>query len=156
MKKLVVATVLAAMFGNCAYASEWRPIGYSSKAAWFIDTSSLKAVSASKVAWVKIEVKSSEVKDGGDKYSIFKYAAHCKTRQIQILSMTAYSNTGSVNFSGSRAGQSDEVYPESIGEALFNAMCNNSSPVRTKPIVKDTALYTEAYFSWKEDEQSAK
>lgn len=152
MKKIALIVAMAMLLNGATHAAEWRPVASMSNQIWFLDTSGLTSVSGSKLGWVKMESKVDAVKSDGVKYSIVKYAAHCKTAQLQVLKWSDYSSDGMVKNSGDSPLKSNDVYPESAGEALFEALCNSGSPLRKRTITKDTAKFTEDFFSWQAGE----
>ena len=146
MKKMVVAGMIGLTVGF-AQAAEWRPVASSVEDVWFLDSSSLVSVSGSRVGWVRIVKKSEATTTGGVRYSITKYASHCKSRGLQILSWADYLVDGKVNQSSSRPYKTEDVYPDSIGESLFGYMCGATSKLTAIKAAGDTFQYTDQYFS---------
>lgn len=154
MKKLIVASFVGLAIAGAAQASEWKPVDSTNDTVWFLDTSSLISVSGSRIGWVKVVQREGSLGLNGTKTSMNKYAAHCKTRQLQVLSWTDYQANGKVINSASKPTESSEVVPESIGETLFDAMCNQQSPARKRSVVKDTGEYTDTYFKLRDNKNN--
>lgn len=145
MRSALLAVFMLAA-GNIAFAAEWRFMTASKESAWFIDSSSLVSVASSRTAWTKIVVYKDAVGIMGKRMSMLKYAAHCKTRQLQILSLTDYAMDGSVKVSIRKPAESREVIPESMGETVYNSMCGSISGLSKKVKIDDPISGTDIYF----------
>lgn len=146
MKKMVLFGALVAAVG-IAQAAEWRPVAAGSDEVWFLDSSGITNVSGTRVAWVRTVKKSDVVTVGGVRYGLTKYASHCKTRGLQVLSWADYDSNGKIKESGSTPLKVGEIFPDSVGESLFGYMCGSSTRLQAIKPVKDTFAYTDEYFS---------
>lgn len=151
MKKMVVAGVCGLLFAGVVHAAEWWPVESGSSSVWFIDRPSVKTVSGSKIFWVRQEFKSAS--EGDElKYSVMKWAAHCKSNTIQALSFVDYAADGHVIKSGSKpAPSADEIIPDSVGESMYKVICGLKAWPYAKPYTPKE--FTEWYFT-KDDQPS--
>lgn len=145
MKKslLSFALILAA---QVSHSADWHMITSQSDAIWFLDSSSLASVASSRTAWAKVIVYREAVPAGGMRAAVVKYAAHCKTRQLQILSWTQYVMDGSVLGSAKKPEESNEVIPDSAGESIYEMMCRSASKTKDEQKIDDTYGFTDWYF----------
>lgn len=145
MKKslLSFALILAA---QASHAADWRYATGDESAIWFVDTSSFVNVAATRTAWIKIVVHKEAVAKRGMRTAMMKYAAHCNTRQLQVLLRINYMEDGDVGSSTNKPRNSEEVIPESTGESLYNVMCGPMSTLKKEPSYKDPVAITDRFF----------
>lgn len=146
MKKIVLVGAMVAAVGM-AQAAEWRPMGDTAESFWFLDSSSLATVASSRIGWVKIVTHKQAAANDGVRHSMVKYAAHCKTHQLQALIWTEYKEGGSVKYSTQKPLDSREVIPESMGEYIYNIMCGPAASLKQIDRVGDPVDFTDWYFS---------
>lgn len=133
---------------NIACAADWRSVTIDENSIWFIDSSSLVSVASSRTGWVKVAVYKDAVTTRGMRSSMVKYAAHCKSRQIQILSWAIYNMDGSVKDSSRKTGEARDVIPESMGEAVYDLMCGSISKLSQQKKVDNPIEVTDVYFDY--------
>ncbi len=153
MRALLALFMFAAT--NIASAADWRYLIGDENSIWFIDTSSLVSVASSRTGWVKIVVYKDAVAIRGMRSSMTKYAVHCKTRQIQILSGTTYNMDGTVKMSNTKPGESAEVIPDSMGEAVYDLMCGPISKLSQRKKVDTPIAVTDFYFDSQKVQQQS-
>lgn len=147
MKKMAMVGIAAALLSCGVQAADWRPVASGSDEVWFLDSSGITSISGSRVGWVRTVKKSDVVTVGGVRYGLTKYASHCKTRGLQVLSWADYDSNGKIKESGSTPLKVSEIFPDSVGERVFGYMCGPSTRLLAIKPVEDTFAFTDEYFS---------
>lgn len=132
-KVLMAGTLLSISLMSFA-ESNWKIVGTTKENVYGIDLNSIANVSEypyqkNKKAWIKNVIVNDLTKDGmsvGD-YNMILEWVNCNDRTLGYKSNTAYKKDGTLipGLSSSRSYvKMDDVIPGTIGESIFEMICN--------------------------------
>jgi hypothetical protein len=142
----ILCVVMLATICTGAQAAEWHPVAYSNEGYLFLDSSSILSVSSTRIGWVKTVNSKSVSSVTSIRSTMVKYAAHCKTNNLQVMAWASYRENGSLISSGDIPGKSAEFIPESLGEYVYKAMCGPVSRFNAGNKIGDPVDFTDWYF----------
>jgi tetratricopeptide (TPR) repeat protein len=112
-------------FPNYADAVErWREIGPTADTRNYID---MKTFDDARKESTKVWIKQSPRSLGGDEspYTLLGFELNCRANQIRAVSSASYNAGGQIIGSG-EGGRWGSVFPETIGETLYNGSCRSN------------------------------
>jgi hypothetical protein len=116
-----------AVNGFSTYADaidRWREIGQAADTRNYID---MKTFDGARNDSIKVWIKQSP-KLGGDEspYKVLQFELNCRANQMRTLSFANY-DAGGLIIGGGESGGWGSVFPETLGEVLFNGACRSAN-----------------------------
>lgn len=126
----LIVLILFLFFVDDGYSQDrWTyvcGIDSDNKGSVYYDTETLVKSNNYVIAWVKYQYLTPTYDEDSHKYiqmALQKYQFDCNRVTMQMLSWIDYYPDGSSNSKSIPNSKVIDIYPESIGERLFNALC---------------------------------
>lgn len=144
MRTFLLAGLLA--LAPMAHAAEWYLLDLDKNGvARFYDQSSIRNVSGTRLGWTQVVYADKAVKNGVKSLKL-RYAAHCGSNTIQLMSGVTYNTNTEVIYSFQQPRDASEIIPDSVGEAVFNLLCFGKGAKEGKSFA-DPVAAIDAYFN---------
>jgi tetratricopeptide (TPR) repeat protein len=102
----------------------WREIGSKGNEHTFIDMRTFDDDHPDSAhVWIKQSQGQAQI-DASGTYSVQQYVLNCTSRQIRSVSVANYNPAGDM-LGSNEGGKWESVFPDTLGEALFNGACQN-------------------------------
>lgn len=125
MRALLLISVGLSLCAGPVFAQDWQRIGRNQSFADGVDFTSIRPLGANRVGWfIRVYRQRTEWGD----YTLSRVEANCATERYRTLALTAFNMNGSVSTSGEADASWQDVFPESAGKNIFDALCDEWSP----------------------------
>lgn len=144
MKKLAAALTLA-LLSQSLLAAEWYLVAANSKAAFFVDKSSLSRSGTKVKFWTWTITKDATGDPLSDNFKVLE-TADCKNRTLIPMHYQYFYGNNSVGSETPKKGTIEHVMPDSSLETIFQAVCIgkfSGAPTSKISVDKLRALMTE-------------
>lgn len=125
MRLMAGAVMAMSMLAGAAHAGEWRVISSNQTAADFLDIASMRTLPGNKkLVWTAIGW--AQMNDGGD-YMVIQKEFDCNSGTEAMRFAYIYDGSDKVIRSGAIEEDAKPLAPDSIGYAMFEAVCEQGS-----------------------------
>lgn len=124
-RAVITFSILGALACNVAIADEWIAGGASDNSDQLINISSIEKDGDVRGTWV---MHISNSTDDGVAYTLVWEEFNCKAKKMRYLDFFSYDSSGQNIKSQTGNNEWDRVLPGTVGEASFQAVCQEPHP----------------------------